>query len=136
MKKIIIALFIFTLITPLFAQSTNDADTKFYYFNLQIERIYPTSDGYIIQYRNSGRTLGTIGIPNEWFFEAAGRAEKVLLHPGRDWPTMSIFYRNGEFSHVRLYLHRSRAHQTWGSIPQGTNVSRFFEDRDSFNIQY
>jgi len=136
MKKILFVLFIFAVITPVFAQSSNDGDSRFYYINLQIERIFPTTEGYIIQYRNSGRTFATIGIPNEWFYEAAGRAEKVLLHPGRDWPSMSIFYRDGDFSHVRLYLHRSKAHQTWGNVPQGTNVSRFFEDRDSFNIQY
>ncbi|MCL2721671.1 MAG: hypothetical protein FWD47_10080 [Treponema sp.] len=136
MKKILIVLFLLAIIMPVFAQSNNDGNSRLYYINLQIERIYTTTDGYVIQYRNSGRTLGIIGIPNEWFYESAGRAEKVLLQPGLDWPTMSIFYVDGEFSHVRLYLHRSRAHQSWGSIPQGTDVSRLFEDKDSFNIQY
>jgi len=136
MKRLIIVLFFIALITPVFAQ-TNVADLpRLYYVNVPIERIYPSNEGYIIQYRNTSGTVSIIGVPNEWFSDAAGRADMVRLQPGADWPTMTVFFSNGQFSHVRLYVHRSRAHQTWGSIPMGTDVNRFFGDRNSFNIEY
>jgi hypothetical protein len=135
MKKLIFVLFFLALIVPVFAQNNSGNNPVLYYINVPVERIFPSSEGYIIQYRNSS-TIGTIGIPNNWFTDAAGRADLVRLPPGRDWPTMSIFYSDGEFSHIRLYVHRSKAHSTWGSIPQGTDVSRFFGDGDSFDIQY
>jgi len=135
MRKFIIVLFFITLFTPVFAQNAADLP-KLYYINVPIERIYPSNEGYIIQYRNSTGSVSIIGVPNEWFSDAAGRADLVRLQPGTDWPTMSIFYSNGQFSHVRLYVHRSRAHQTWGNIPMGSDVNRFFGDRNSFNLEF
>jgi len=133
MKKLIIVLFLIALVIPVFAQ--NNTDEVMYYINLPVERIFPSSQGYIVQYRSSS-IVNTIGIPNEWFTEAAGRAEMVYLPTGSDWPTMSVFYRNGEFSHIRLYVHRAKSHWTWGSVPQGTDLSRFFGDGVSFNIKF
>jgi len=138
MKKLLIVsiLFLLTIIVPVFAQNNSGEQDRMYYLNVPVEKIYATSLGYVIQYRSRGNIIATIGIPNEWFYDSAGSAEMVRLPAGRDWPTMSIFYRNGEFSHIRLYVHRSKGHWTWGSVPQGTDVSRFFTDRDSFRIQY
>jgi hypothetical protein len=106
-----------------------------YYINVSVEKIYPTNQGYVVLYRTQ-RGIGTIGIPNRWFVEAAGRADVVRLPRGASWPTMSIFYNDGEFSHVRLYVHSHKSHTTWGSMPQGTNVSRFFPEEDTFDIQF
>jgi len=133
MKKLIIVLFLSALIIPVFAQ--NNANEVMYYVNVPVEKIYPSSQGYIVQFRSSS-IIRTIGIPNEWFTEAGGRADLVYLPTGSDWPTMSVFYKNGEFSHIRLYAHRAKSHWTWGSIPLGTDLSRFFVDSESFEIQY
>jgi len=136
MKKLIIALFLTALITPVFAQSNTETRDSMYYINVPVERIIPTKTGYIIQYRSSGNTLAVIGIPNEWFTDAAGSAEMIKLPIASDWPTMSIFYVNGKFSHIRIYVHPAKSHRTWGNVPQGTDVSRFFTDKESFAIQY
>ena len=136
MKKVIIILVFLALISPVFAQNTTGDYPHLYYVNVPVERIFPTSSGYIVQYRSSSNVIGTIGIPIEWFNASASKAEFVHLDNPRGWPTMSIFYNNGEFSHVRLYFHRSRSHQTWSTIPNGTDVSRFFGDKEAFNIQF
>ena len=136
MKKLIIILVFLAVITPVFAQNSSDDSTTMYYINVPVERIYSCNEGYIVQYRTSTNRYSTIGIPNEWFVGAAGKADIVRLPPGTNWPTMSVFFQDGEFSHVRLYVHRSRSHLTWGIIPQGTDVSRYFEDKDSFDFQF
>jgi len=133
MRKFIFVLFLIALITPVFAQDVGDR--SLYYVNVPVERIYPTSEGYIVQYRNSS-IIATTGIPNEWFTASAGKAEMLSLPPGRDWPTMSVFFRDGEFSHLKLYVHRSKGHWTWGNIPVGTDLSRFFGDKETFNFQF
>lgn len=136
MKKLIVVFFVFAVVSPIFAQNNIELP-DLYYVNLHVERIYPSSKGYIVMYQKSTGELGAVGIPNEWFANAAGKAEIVRLPPGVTWPTLTVFYANGEFSHVRLYVHRSKSHQTWGNIPQGTDTSRFFsEDQDSLNIHY
>jgi hypothetical protein len=137
MKKLIIVLFFMVLITPVFAQNNSgNIATDMYYFNVPVERIYPSGDGYIVQYRKGINQIGIIGIPNEWFTEAGGRAELMKLPSGNNWPTMSVFYKAGQFSHVRLYVHQKKGHSTWGSLPQGTDVSRYFKDADSFRIEF
>ncbi|MDR0501806.1 MAG: hypothetical protein LBH16_00645 [Treponema sp.] len=140
MKKIIITLIIFTVVwpavfSPVFAQSDSE-DNKLYYVNVHLEKVYPSGKGYIVQYRKGINQIGTIGIPNEWFSAAASKAELVNLPPGRNWPTLSIFYKNGEFSHCRLYVHVNRGHPTWGNIPQSMDVSSYFQDPEKLNIVY
>jgi hypothetical protein len=133
MKKLIFVLVLAAFIVPGFAQDNTDV---MYYINVPVERIFPTATGYVIMYRSASSVMATIGIPNEWFSDAAGSAEIIRLPSGSDWPTMSVFFRNGEFSHVRLYVHRVKGHVTWGNLPIGTDVSRFFTDKASFALEF
>jgi len=139
MKKIVFALVILTAVMPVFAQnnSNNNESSHLYYVNVRIEKIYPSGDGYVVQYLKSNSQFATIGIPMNWFYDAGSKAELLLLPPGLNWPTMSVFYNNGEFSHVRLYVHQSKGHSTWGNVPQGANLDRFFpEDQETLNFQF
>jgi hypothetical protein len=153
MKKIIIVLVFLALISPVFAQqeeeradrraadpfyainNTRNREENFYYINVSVEKVYPTKEGYVVQYMCASSAVAVIGIPNEWLANAAGRAEIVTLPVVSDWPTMTVFYVDGKFSHVRLYIHPAKSHYTWGNIPQGTDVSKFFS-QDSFNLKF
>ena len=134
MKKLSILLLLLVLATgssQLFAQTISpENSSEFYYFNISLERVYPTRLGYLLQYRAGPYGVATLAIPNGWFTFAGARAELINLPPGNSWPYMSVFYRNGEFSHIRIYVHRSRAHQTWGNVPLSTDLSIFFDDVD------
>ena len=138
MRKLIILLFIGAIVSPLFAQTISEENTsKFYYHTVSVEKVYPTRRGYIIQYYRGGlHAFGTLSIPNEWFTAAAGKAEMVTLPPGKNWPTMTLFFKDGEFSHVRLYVHKNRRHQTWGNVPLPADVSMYFEDTDNPKIKF
>jgi cytochrome c peroxidase len=137
MKKLIICLFFMVLITPVFAQDNSGKDTTdMYYYNVIVERVYASAEGYIVQYRKGVNQIGVIGIPNEWFTDAGGRGELMKLPPGRNWPTLSVFFKAGKFSHVRLYVHHKKSHTTWGSIPQGTDLTKYFKDADSFRLEF
>jgi len=137
MKRFIFAIIVLAAVSPIFAQNNSNEGSNMYYINVRVERIYPSNEGYIIQYQRSNTQLAIVGIPMEWFTDAAGRAELIQLPAGTNWPTMSVFYVDGEFSHVRLYVHRVKGHRTWGVVPQGADLSRYFsEDRDKLNFQY
>jgi hypothetical protein len=136
MKKFI---FIFLLImaSSLFAQNVADENrANIYPVTVTVEKIYKSNVGYIVQYRKSLNTIGTVGIPEEWFSNAGGKAELINLPPGNSWPNMTIFYKDGEFSRLKLYVHKRRSHSTWGNIAPGTDVSRYFKDQDKFIIEY
>jgi hypothetical protein len=140
MKKQLIALaFLAVLVmnAPLFAQTISpENSSEYYYVSIRLEKVYPSKDGYILQYRKGVNELGRVAVPNDWFTFAASKAELLKLPPGKNWPTMTVFYKNGEFSHVRLYVHRSKAHPTWGNIPQNADVSSYFAEPENFKIEF
>jgi len=137
MKKVVFVLVVLAVVSPIFAQNNDNDSPNMYYINLRVERIYPSGEGYIIQYQRGNGQFATVGIPIEWFTDAASKADLIVLPAGTNWPTMSIFYDKGEFSHLRLYVHKAKSHSTWGAIPQGTDLSRFFpEDRETLNLQF
>ena len=136
MKKLMFALIIITLAIPVFAQYNSGSGGDMYYINVPVEKVYLSYEGYLIQYRSGANTLSTIGIPYSWFTDAAGYAELFKTPPGKDWPSMSVFYNNGEFSHVRLYVHRWRAHISWSVVPMGVDVSGHFKDPETFILEF
>jgi hypothetical protein len=140
MKKLIIVLVFLSVISPVFAQNNSNNAKKempnVYYANVPVEKIYFAGTGYIVQYRRATNQIGTIGIPYTWFTDAGSIAELVKLPKGVNWPNMTVFFKDGNFSHIRLYVHGEKSHQTWGLTPQGSDVSRWFVERDSFKFEF
>jgi hypothetical protein len=133
MKKLF---FVFIAVTvfqalPLFAQPIPaDKKSDYFYYNVPIERVYPYRRGYVIKYRKGGSQMGTAYLPREWFDAAGGKGELIYLDSGARWPYLSVYYKSGEFTHVRLYLRRDRAHESWGNIPLGVNLDEQFDNID------
>jgi len=141
MKKIVFAVVFAAILTggsTLFAQqnSREGHESEYYYINVTLEKIYPHPKGYIVQYRKGINRVGTVYIPSEWFTYAAAKGEIIKLPRGRDWPYMSVYYKNGEFSHVRLLVHHQHTHQTWGSVPQNVNIDERFENIESIQLDF
>jgi hypothetical protein len=136
MKKLIIVLILMALVLPVFAQNDSGADAQMYYINVPVEKVYLSHEGYVIQYRKGVNQIATTGIPYEWFTNAAGKAEVLFLPSGRGWPSISVFYREGEFSYLKLYVHRWKNHPTWSIVPQGADMSKHFKEPDSFSLEF
>ena len=143
MKKIIVAAIFLTLFafgSPLFAQKISaEHSSEYYYENVSLDKVFPTKFGYILQYRKGLDGLARMYVPVEWFSPAgAGKAELVTLPPGENWPSVSVYTKNGEFSHLRLYVHQWRGHETWGNVPLPINsqLGGNFENVDSVKIEH
>jgi hypothetical protein len=143
MKKLLI-LAVFTVLlaagSPVFAQADRHRDkaheSEYYYKNVTLERIYPHEDGYIVQYRRGLNRLELAYLPLAWFTSSAGKGEIITLPKGKAWPSLTVYYKNGEFSHVRLYVHHLASHHTWGTIPQGANVDAQFENVEDLKLKF
>ena len=138
MRKIVIILCFLAMIgIPLFAQDISPENfSEMFYVNIRLEKIYPTRTGYIIQYRKGVNGIGSVGVPNEWFTMAGSKAELITLPRGKNWPSMSVFYHEGAFSHIKLYVHPSKSHETWGNVPLSVDVSSFFTDSENFSVEF
>ena len=139
MKKLIIAAVITAIIVigmPVFAQDKQDKnESEYYYVNISLEKIYPHRAGYAVQYRTGIRNVATAYIPIEWFSASATKGEIVPLPRGNSWPSMSVYYKDGEFSHVRIYVHSWVSHPTWGVVPQNASAENF-EDVEEIRLQF
>ncbi|MDR3130272.1 MAG: hypothetical protein LBU18_01865 [Treponema sp.] len=131
----------FAAVLPVAAQEQPgqpQADKKiseYYYVNTTVEKIYPYRKGYIIQYRKGPMGIGRLYLPYEWFTEAGNKGEVVPIASSKEWPSLSIYYKNGEFSHVRLYVRRY-SHQSWGNIPLNLNLDSYFENVSGVRLEY
>ncbi|MCL2382404.1 MAG: hypothetical protein FWC64_12600 [Treponema sp.] len=111
-------------------------ESEYSYFTVHIERIYVHRLGFVVFYRRGAHHFAHTFIPEEWFTEAGGRGELIRMRSGTAWPTMTVFYRNGEFSHVRLRVRRNRMHQTWGVVPFTTNLDEFFQGIEEIRLEF
>jgi len=107
-----------------------------YYINVPIEKVYPYRLGYIVLYRKGANTLGQAYIPYEWFRVHVKKAELIQLGDGKSWPCMSVFYKEGAFYGVRLYVAKRGSHLTWGNIPSNVNLDDRFKDVQSIDLSF
>ncbi|PIE98754.1 MAG: hypothetical protein CR988_01935 [Treponema sp.] len=125
-KKFVFVLFLISIFcTAIFAEVKK---SELYYVNVKILRIFTHSKGYYVIYRRAGLKTGEAFIPYEWFSIRDGRA-KLEKASGRIDPYMSLFSKNGEFDHVKLYVPSSPKSPEWGNL---RNQSEY---DDKFNIE-
>ncbi|MDR2747526.1 MAG: hypothetical protein LBB77_08785 [Treponema sp.] len=133
MKKLFFVCIVVALfqIAPLSAQDVPaDKESEYFYYNVPIERVYPYRRGYVVKYRKGSMGVATTYLPREWFNDAASKGDLIYLSPGPKWPYLAVYYKGGQFSHVRLYLRRDRDHESWGNIPLGVNLDEHFDSVD------
>ena len=141
MKKIILLAVLAALCLGmgpfLFAQQFSH-ESDYYYYSYPIERIYGYRLGYMIMYRGNSNQMSRTFVPHEWFtgIGEGTKGEIVYLGPGREWPTMTVYYNSGDFSHVRLRLRKDRSHETWAVVPLTMNLDEFFKDLDEVNLDH
>ena len=122
----------------LFAQQSGSKfkESEYYYVNIPIEKIYSYRMGYVVIYRKGVNQMARTFIPDEWFYDTAGIGELVALGPGKEWPSMTVYYKNGEFSHVRLTLRRNKSHETWGVVPLNVNLDEYFKGVEEVKLEF
>ena len=139
MKKITLLVVLAALIIggPLFAQqSSKYKESEYYYFNVPIEKIYSYRLGYIVIYRKGINQMARTYLPYDWFSEAGGKGELVGLGSGKEWPSMTVYYKSGEFSHVRLRVRRHKSHASWGVVPLTMNIDDYFKDIEEVKLEF
>ena len=94
--------------------------SEYFYKTVPITKVYPHRDGYRIIYRRSNMELAVIYLPNEWFQFTPGEGNRgkgeLVIANDPSYPYMSIFWKEGDFSHVRLYLHANKEDISWGDL--------------------
>ena len=141
LRVVLLALFI-TLFegVSLFAQSNTRTfeESEYYYFNYPIEKIYAHRLGFMVVYRRASNRMSRTYVRHDWFggIGSDSKGDVVYLGSGTEWPSLVVYYKNGEFSHVRLKVRRERNHETWGIIPLTVNMDEYFKDLEEVKLEY
>lgn len=125
MRKILIIgllLYLLVAVVSLFAQ-----ESQLFVKSVPIQKVYPHKDGYRVVYIKNNLNLGVAYFPMDWFYgEGAARKGEVLYGNDPAYPYVSIFWEDGEFHHVRLYLIPNKAHPSWGVIDYPQEIEERF----------
>ena len=123
MKRLILAMFVVLLILSATA-SAQEASRPFVR-TFYLDALFEHREGWMVTYRTGDLRLAETYIPAEWFMTAGGRGEMIYTHSANA-PYMDVYWLNGEFSHVRLFVPVNRNHSAWRVLPSASGVSERF----------
>jgi hypothetical protein len=136
-RMLLVACALVLMALPAAAQNNSTVtESEYYYVNVPLEKVYPYRKGYVVSYRKGVSEIARAYLPLEWFDGVGGKGELIRLGPGTTWPSLTVYYKEGEFSHVRLYVRREAAHESWGNIPQTTNLDEYFENVEDLRLEF
>ena len=121
-KKLMIILVLVGLAAGLFAENL---ESNLYYKSYPISVVNPSTQGYRIVYMKSDMTYHVFYCPMEWFLGAAAKGE-LLYGEGSAYPYFTVYWKDGQFDHIKLYLTKNRNHPSWGDLPEGRDYSEKF----------
>lgn len=118
MKKAISIIVLAAVVALLGAASLAAEESPYFVKTVPISKIYNHKLGYRVVYMTNNFQFKVFYIPTEWFAVAGetGVAPKAELYFGNEpaFPYFSVFWKDGEFSHLRLYLKKDLNDTTWG----------------------
>ena len=130
MKRAIACALLLMLAVAVFGQEQPQVYVK----SVPILKIFSHPEGYKILYMKSDMKVGELYVPHRWLSKSGGRAEIVY---GKDssYPYFSVFYRDGKFDFIRLYVIEDVHDLTWGILKK-TEASNAAFGGDTLTIEY
>jgi hypothetical protein len=118
MKRATIVFVLIAFLAAAFA-----AESSFYPVRVDVVKVLSHADGFRVIYRKGSSDLGSTYLPARWFI-SGGKAELVR---GTDtsFPYMTIFYKDGKFDHLRLYVLADQKDATWGILDPADGAGKF-----------
>jgi hypothetical protein len=114
-----------------FGQETPDV----YVVSLPILKILSHPEGYKVLYmRSSDMKVGEFYIPHRWLGKAGGKAE-IVFGDDPSYPYFSVFYRDGKFDFIRLYVLDNVSDVTWGILKK-TEASNAAFKGETLELKY
>lgn len=135
-RLLIVLLVLFVSGGVAFAQqeTTDEEEPVIYPVTVYLNTVYQHSRGYVVDYNDSELYFQRTYLPGRWFTAAAGQAE-ILYSMDKSVPYMVVYYIDGEFHHVRLFVHQNPFHSSWDQLPAGIDLEEEFAV-DTLQIEY
>jgi hypothetical protein len=133
MKRTVMLVALVLLILGVFTVNAQEQNPKLYVKTVSIMKILNHALGYKVLYLKSSMEVGEFYVPHSWF-KAGGKAELVLGN-GPAFPYFSVFYRDGEFDHIKIYAAENIRHLSWGRLKRQVGDSSKF-DIETLDLEF
>jgi hypothetical protein len=113
----------------------NTIESPLFYETLRIVKVYVMQEGYRAVYLDPDGVAHDAYIPMSWF---APQTHKAFLITGQDpaYPYMAIYYLNGKFDYVKLYVQSSYNDPSWGILPPSFDPKGKFPTNGTLTIKW
>jgi hypothetical protein len=125
MKRTVMLIALFFLVLGVFVVNAQEQDPKIYVKTVGIMKILNHALGYKVLYLKSSMEVGEFYVPHSWF-KAGGKAQ-LILGGTPAFPYFSVFYKDGEFDHIKIYAQENIQHLSWGRLKRQVGDSSKFE---------
>ena len=121
MKKWVVLLSLIILATVTYSAWSESVESEYYVKTVLIHKIYHHTQGFRVVYETQDLKLKDTFIPYSWFKNPQNpdpdnwKAE-VVYGDMPEYPYYNIYWKNGQFSHIRLFLRNKRTHPSWGTL--------------------
>jgi hypothetical protein len=109
-------------------------ESEFYCVSIPVLRVYPHRLGYMVLYKTGNSSVHDIYLPMGWF-NPGGPAD-VVRGTGTMYPYMSVFFKGGEFHHMRLYVSDDIHDESWAVFAQNANVDEKFKNVETLKLSF
>jgi hypothetical protein len=116
------------------AQASAD-ESEYYYINVPIVKVYSHAMGYQVIYKVGSTRTASAYLPMSWF-DYPNSPNKVDYGWGPTFPYMTVFYKEGKMSHVRLHLNWDINDSRWGIFDQTVDGKALFEGVKELKLQF
>ena len=101
-------------------------ESDYYVKTLYVQKVYTHELGYKIEYRRSNSMyLAEAYLPLAWFGHPESPAKLVYANDNAV-PFVNVYWKNGEFHHLVLFVHSSLNHLSWGTLPKTEETANQF----------
>jgi hypothetical protein len=101
-------------------------DSAFYPVRVDVVKVFSHGDGFKVVYRKGSADVGAVYLPARWFVPG-GKAELVRANDP-SFPYMTLFYKDGKFDHLRIYVLADQKDETWGVLTPAEGAGKFTAD--------
>jgi hypothetical protein len=126
-RATVVFAFIVVLVCALAAETS-----AFYPVRIDVVKVFSHSDGFCVIYRKGLADTATVYLPARWFV-AGGKGELIRANDS-SFPYMTVFYKDGKFDHLRLYVLADRKDPTWGILSPSEGVGKF--DSEDLKLEF
>ena len=115
---------------PLFAQESSGAAKDAFCKTVPLVKVWIHQLGYVLQFWNSHSRVQEIYVPLSWFNQGVASKADILYGNDRSYPYCSIFWVDGKFDHIRLYVFDDYNNASWGVLEATSDMDKLFDVQD------